>query len=269
MTTQIYHFKDYRLYLKAIFSNKEQGYGNQTSLANYLRCQTSFISQVLTGRSDFSLEHAYKVAQFLSLTALETRFFITLLQKQRSGTAGLREYFSDQLRDILDAREEIKAHIQVEAEINLEDQAQYYSSWMYAAIHILAALPQYNTLQAICRKLSLSTEVVARTLKFLEERSLVSQLKGGSYKIGLGRVHLGKGSPFIQQHHINWRNRAIAAIDKTIKEDLHFSSVIGISVQDSEKIKEILTDSISRSEVILKNSQEQEAYVMLVDFFKL
>lgn len=268
VTMMLYDFKNYKDYLKSVFTTKGQGRGIRSKVAECLRCQTGFISQVLNGKSHFSFEHCIKISSFLNHNKDEKHFFMLLVQKDRAGTDDLKDYFLCQINDILKKREEIKSRIKVDGKLNEHDYFQYYRFWYYAAIHVLISIPQYQSKEAICKKLNLSTETVTTALEFLVDRGLAIE-KVGKYSIGKSRVHLPRESPIIFNHHTNWRLEAIKSFDDNRIDNLHYSAVISISKADAKKIKKLLIDAIEKVEPILIPSPEEEIHSICVDFFEL
>ena len=106
-------------------------------------------------------------------------------------------------------------------------------------------------------------------LEFLVSLGLAIQ-KGNHYEVGASRVHLGGDSPMISKHHINWRLQAIQSLERENREvDLHYSSVISISKEDTLKIKSLLVDSIEKTKAVIKESKEEELHSFCLDFFKI
>ena len=259
---------DYRIYLRNEIVNNGRGRGTQTKLAAHLNCQTSFLSHVLSERAHLSLEHAMSVSDYFAHTPLERKYFLLLVQKGKAGSKALTDYFENELASIQAEREIVKEKIGVNTELSLADQAIYYSMWWYLAVHMLVGFPKTQTRSAIADKLGLRLDTVSDILEFLASRNLVTE-KDGHYKIGKGRVHIGPHSPLTARHHANWRLRAIDMVEEMKPRNLHFSGVIGISKKDAERIRGLILDLLQKTEVILKPSKEEVAYVMNLDFAEL
>ena len=62
----IFDFKDYKLYLAKVEERRPlKGRGFRAELARIMGCQTAYVSQVLNGRANFSLEQAQAVSKLL------------------------------------------------------------------------------------------------------------------------------------------------------------------------------------------------------------
>jgi uncharacterized protein (TIGR02147 family) len=267
MEASIYEFESYQKYLVARLDHEKER-GIRSRLARHLSCQTSFISQVLTERSHLSLEHAIRVCDFLKLSSEESRYFMFLVQMEKSGSSELHRFFEAHLKEMKSKRELVRERIKVRGTLKPEDQAIYYSNWWYGAIHVLVAFDEIKTTKDVSQRLHLSPEVVERTLDFLLSRGLVVENVNG-YGIGAQRIHLGRDSPLIARHHANWRIKAVEAQERPRKENLHYSSLIGISRNDALRIRNMLLDVLQNVEGIIVESKEEAPYVMLLDLFEL
>jgi hypothetical protein len=193
-------------------------------------------------------------------------FFMLLVNQERAGHHRLKEYFADQIQEILQKREVISERIQVKQGLSEEARQTYYSTWYYAAIHILLSVPSMQTLPALVNHLRLPPKLVQEALDFLASVGL-AQMKGERYKIGTSRIHLGKGSPLLAKHHMNWRLKTMQSLEGGSPEDLHYSSVISLSSKDAKKIKEMALSLLESAEPIINASPEEEVFAFTIDFF--
>jgi len=268
MSKSVFDFKDYRLFLKNQLSEGAASRGQISKLARYLHCQSSFLSQVLTNRSHLSLEHAHSTTQFLNLSETEQEFFMQLVHENRAGSQPLKNFHQKQMKRILKHRQLVRDRIRVKEEIKEGDRAVYYSAWWYAAIHILTSLPNCSSANYLAQRLNISPNKVRDALDFLCEAGLVKE-KNGNYSIGTNRIHLDRSSPLITKQHLNWRLKCVSAIENSEPEDLNYSSVMAISTEDWERLKNFSLELIQKSEELVRKSPEQEVYVFLLDTFRL
>lgn len=263
----LFKFKSYAAYLTAVFSNPK-AIVRRRDLCQFLSCQPSFLSQVLSGKSQLSLEHALQVSQFLKHTIDERDYFLILVQRAKAGTAALISYFDEQIDKVTEKRQPLQDFLQVRDQLTAEDQAFYYNQWWYAAIHILTALPDVETGEDICRRLRLDTRLVREALGFLIERGLVIERKG-KLSIGKTRVHLGSKSNLVARHHMNWRQKSIEMLERPNDDNLHYSAVIGISRRGAEHIRSEIMSLLKASEEVIETTKEEAPYILIADFFEL
>ncbi len=268
MSQSVFDFTDYKLYLCASLETSGEKRGIRTRLARYLNCQTAFISQVLRGRLQFSLEHAFKINQFLNHSKDEVHFFLLLVHLARAGSVDLEIYYKQQMAAILSARNEIRERIRVKRTLSLEMQETYYRSWLFAAIHIMLSVPKFRAADAIAKHLGVPTDTVINCLDFLRANGLAKGTNS-NLEIGAARIHLSKESPYLAKHHTNWRIRAVTTLDLPRAENLHYSSVISLSRQDALRVREIFLKAIESTEPILQKSKEEDVFCLAMDFFQV
>jgi uncharacterized protein (TIGR02147 family) len=264
---EVFEFHSYVAYLVYVFSVPRPRL-RRADLCRHLRCQPSFLSQVLTGKSHFTLEHAISTGEFLGHRRDERRFFLLLVQKDRAASKILRAHFEEEREAELSKRQPLKSVLGVEGEILPEDEALYYSQWWFSAIHILVAFPEFRTIEAISARLCLDFRTVKSALLFLTEKGFVVANRE-KYGIGKTRIHLGSQSPFLARHHMNWRSKCVDMLERSNEDDLHFSGVIGVSREGARRIKSALISLLRTSEDVIQNSKEEAPFVLLADFFEL
>jgi len=265
----IFEYQNYKEYIiERIAESPSKGRGIKLKIAEYLSCQTAFVSQVLNGQPNFSLEQGVKLNHFFEHTRDEAKFFILLLQLERAGSAELKAFMNQEIKEILDQRSDLKNRIDIKGSLKKVDQQVYYSNWIYSCIHMMVAIPEFQTPQAIAKHLNLPKEKVMEVIEFLEQTGLIQRV-GARYENGVARVHLSKDSVQIQRHHTNWRMQAIRSIDINEPTDLHFSTIVTISKSDVSKIKEIFIKSIEEARKVIRDSKEETLQSICIDFFNV
>lgn len=267
MEPSIYNYRDYKAFLRDAIESRG-GRGLRSRLAEAAGCHTAYVSQTLNGDAHFSLEQAEKVASFLELGAEPTTYFLLLIQYARAGTASLKRIFEKQMQAIIESQRVLKNRLEFKRSLSAEDQATFYSSWHYGAVHVLVSVPGCHTEEGMAAYLGLPRPRVAEVIEFLLKTRLVIK-RDGRFDIGTSHIHLPSDSPMISKHHTNWRVRAIQSLDLPRTEDLHYSSVITASREDAPKIREILVHAIEQVRAIVKSSGNEEGYAYSLDFFSL
>ncbi|MGK5086294.1 TIGR02147 family protein [Bdellovibrionota bacterium FG-2] len=264
----LYDFNDYRLYLRRTLDESIPARGARSRLAAHLGCQTAFISQVLAEKVHLSLEYAVRVGPFFGLSEYESNFFVLLVHFRRAGSKALRDYYQTQISQILEKRSRVEERIEVRNKLSFEDQAHYYDTWYYGAIHVALSLSKKQTPAVLASLLKLPLGVVQEVLEQLTASGLARRI-GGEFGIGEKRIHLNKESPFIRKHHTNWRMKAIAALDLPGKTDLHYSGALALSETDFVRVREMLIETLAKAEPILRDSKEEMVAAISLDWFKL
>ncbi len=264
----IYSFNEYRECIKyKIYNGDRARRGELSSLAEAIPCQTSYLSRVMSGESDLSLEQADCVGKYLGLSQDENSFFLLLVQHARAGTQSLRAHFK---RNIVAAQEErlnLQKRVGVKQVIRAEDQATYYSLWYYAAVHVMSGIPAFQTKMAMAHELGLSMSRVAEILEFLISIGLVKEDGVDRYKTGEGKIHLKKDSKMILRHHSNWRTQAVRSMEKDLESGIHYSVLLNTSKKDAELLRTMIVKFIEDFMGVVHPSDDEEMNCLVIDFF--
>ena len=242
--------------------------GLRQRLLASLGCQSSFLSQVFADKSHFSLEQGYRICGFFQLGVAETKFFLTMLQKEKSGSLALASFFQSQLDDLREEHARISNHVGTKVLMTPEVAARYYSNWYYAAIHILVAFDHINSKDDLYHYLRLPMNVISVAVEFLETYGFVQNV-GGNLTIGTMHVHVDDRSPFISRHHLNWRQKATSIVEQNRSDNFHYTNIMGISRRDAEFIRGKVLELVQTIEPIVKDSDVERPYVLIQDFFQL
>ena len=265
---EIYDYPDYRDFLgDYIHSLPKKGRGFKKDLAEHLLCQTTHISQVLSKKTNLTLEQGVKVISFLHLTDEEKKFFMILLNQTRAGSNSLKEFYESERMDFIQRRKRLKEKLDKKYFLDKDQISKYYSTWFYPAIHVLLSIPEFQSPQALIDYLPLPENKILEALNFLIETGLAAK-RGEKY--GLGKSTLEKpekNSDSYKSFLKNWRNQAIVSTDIGRKQNFHNSIIFSISKKDVEKIKNLITDLYKNVDEIIPESKEEEIKVLSVDFF--
>lgn len=267
MKGSIYEFRDYKTYLRSALGARGEK-GVRSRLAEAAQCHTAYVSQTLNGHNHFSLEQGERIANFLGLGAEQINFFLLLIQLGRAGTPALRKILEQQVQSAAEEQLVLKNRLEVKKTLSREDQAIFYSSWQYGAVHVLVSVPGCHSEQGIADYLDLPVRRVSEILHFLLSVGLVAR-KGDRLEIGTSHIHLESDSPMVSKHHTNWRLKGMQSLDQPRGSDLHYSSVITASREDSVRIREILVKAIEEVRAVVRPSPSEEGYCYTIDFYGL
>ncbi len=263
----LFDFESYKAYLLW----REQNWpsrGMRRDLAAAMGCQAAYVSQILNGTGNFSLEQLERASSFLAHTKAEMHFFLLLAQTERAGTQNLRKHFLDQIESARKERVALKNRFDLRQVLSKEDQVTYYSQSSYALVHIALTVPSLQSVKALASRFVLPEEHVSTVLDFLVDTGLATQ-QGSRFLPGPTRIHLGHDSNLIVSHHRNWRLKAIDDLAIASSLDLHYSSVVSLSASDFNKVRESLARAIERTKKVIRDSPEEALAVFNIDFFKL
>lgn len=264
----LFDFNSYKAYLLSLVGPRQRRGGLRSAMAKALRCQSTYVSQVLYGDAHFSLEQGEALSEFLGHSRDEKHFFLLLIQKERAGTKRLESFFDEEMRELRQRRLVLTERLGAKGKLSATHQAVYYSSWHYAAIHVALTVPELRRLPDISEFFNIPKKRVATVLDFLCTSGLAAR-RDGEYHVGKVQTRLGNHSPEIIKHHSNWRQQAIESLERETLRDLHYSAVVSVSRADALKVKDAALQFIQESLQVIHPSQEEELFCLNIDFFDL
>lgn len=265
----VFDFKDYKLFLKAIESERapvQRGF--RSRLSEILNCQNAYISQILNTHSHFSLEQGFKISEFLKLSSPETKYFLLLIERARAGTKELAQYFLKDIESMRETHLNIKERVPEAKALSLEDRTTYYSNSIYSTIHIITTIPEFRTAESIATALKTPVGEVKEVILFLLSCGLLEEKKGQLIP-GTTQIHLSQDSAHIRQHHTNWRLTSINHLSAKHDGSVRYSTVSSLSLDDAEKLKTRLVEVIQEYVKTVSPSKEETLYNFNLDFYKL
>lgn len=263
-------FNSYRDYLLERLGNPGKRTGLRLAAARAMKCHSTFVSQVLSGKSDLSLEHAALLNVFFSHTEEEASYFLLLLQRDRAGNSELRNYCETQLKTIRSRRNEIRSRLRDARTISEADEARFYGSWLHGAAHVAVSIPELQTKEALAEYFQLPIARISEVLEFLSQLDMI-RYRDGRYDMNKNHFHLGPDSPHIARHHTNWRLKTVASLENRSlrNNNLHYSAVVTMSHADIQNVRKKLLQCLEENVTIIAGSPAEAAYVYCFDFFSL
>lgn len=264
----IFEYKNYKYYLRDWLKEaRVQKRANLISLAQATRVHASFLSQVILGRKKLSLEQAALASKYLEHTKLEREYFFTLIQLDHAGNPTLKEYWDEKLNTLELEKENLGKRFSRHKQLTIDQQALFYSSWIYSALRVSTDISGSQTLTQIIGRFGISREQAIAILNFLVHTGLCKE-KNGNYSIGESHLHISNDSPFVVKHHTNWRIKAIQAMDNREPNELFFTAPMSISTQDFKNFRERLNLFVKDIVENAKTSKAEELSCLNIDFFK-
>lgn len=265
----IYQYIDYKTYMnEKIDSEKKINKGLRSRLCEFIPCQSSYLSQVLKLKPNFTLEQAHRVNEFFGHNNSEARYFLLLVEYARAGTEKLKSFLLEEIQELQQSRLQLSRYLKKTDAVSKEAMHKYYSSWFYSAIHVILSLEEYKSPIKIAEYLRLPLKLVNETIFFLNESGLIES-KQGEYHITKRRLHLQKDALSLQNHHINWRSQALQSVEKNLPDDFHYSSVFAISESDYFVVKEMLMKFVLSTRDVIGPSKEEAMFAMTLDLFRV
>ena len=267
MPESIFDFHDYKKCVQYLLTARSKT-GARTALAKAAECQSGYITQVLNGSAHFSLEQALKISRHFGLNDDQSQFFLDLVSYGRAGTEELRRHFRHKLDAARVQQAVLKNRFKEQDKLNPSDEAMFYSSWHYGALHVATTLPNCRTELGMSEHFGIPLQRVNEVVQCLERTGLLVRDRRG-LQIGPTEIFIGSGSPLISKFHTNWRMQAIQSLDRYSERDLHYSSVLTASFEDIARIREMMVKLIEQIRQIIRDSKDEGCFSYGFDLFEL
>ena len=131
----------------------------------------------------------------------------------------------------------------------------------------LTAIEKFKDVESISEKIGMSRKTVQEIIRFLLEVGLCTQ-DGGKLNVGAQRTHVNAESPFVVQHHQNWRVQGFNKMVQRRKEDLFFTFPMSLSNKDADKIRKLLPQFVESIHKIVGPSESETIRCLNFDFFE-
>lgn len=264
----IYSYKSYRKFINAWIEVQERPRGLMRKLGEVARCETSHVSRVLSGQLEFTMDQAFRIIKFINLRELEQKYFLKLVEFERSGDSDYRKLLENDLKEMIESQQNLAKRFQETTVMTEGRELFYYSSWHWSAIHIIVSIPEYQTATAISKKLGLEENFVQVCLVTLENFGLIKN-ENDRWKMTNKHIHLSKNSPMNSVQHSNWRQRAVLKTQDPDHKGLHYTVVQSLSREDYEKLRDLWLDTLDKYRATANPSKEEELVCLTLDFFKI
>jgi len=268
---EIFDFADYREYIRFNLDKKIniESSNKVKSLAQFLNCHPTYVSQVINCKADFSHEQAIAFCRFALFNEFEAEYFVNLLDRDRAGTTETRDYFQRKITKMKNERTNLARRYNNKVKLSLEDKLKYYETWIPQAIHILCQIEGYGNMESISSALNLSLEQTKSTLDLLKNIGLV-KLEGNQYHSIVDSIHLEKGSPLHAKFLANWRFKSMEDLNRNPEgKGITYSSVMSLSKEVADQIKNLIVQHLDVTRDLVMPSESEELYVYNIDYYPL
>lgn len=263
----IYDHRDYRALIREkIALLPQKGYGQLGKLARAIGVNATLVSQILNGKKNMTEDQAYLAAGFFDFNEHETAYLLLLVQRERAGGHQLKNFLDQQISAAQKRGRQVKANIRVATELTYEQQAVFYSSWLYAAVRSLTSIEEFQSRDAIAKRLALSRGQVDEIADWLVRYGLCLE-EGGCLKIGPAPTYVDRESPLAARHHANWRQKAVEAMGDVSEANFHFTATLSLSRVDQELFRKELAKLVGALAKRVEKTDPELLAAFNIDFF--
>jgi len=269
MNKTIFEYNKTTDFIMAKLGSAKQRRGIKSRFAKYISSHSSYLSQVIKGSTQFTLEQGLAITDFFQMEPIAKNYFMLMLQKERAGTVHLQNHYQEKIDLLLTEKSKISERLKnTTEEIPKAAYEKYYSDWYYLAIHILTSIPQFHSAKIISEHLGIPIIKVEEILQFLTRHGFVEQ-KENRYQIGTRHIHIKKNNKLNLNHQLNWRLKTLEQVKSKNDQNINYAVVYSLSKKDAEKLKEECLKFIKNNLQIVAPSKEEVMYCCILDFYEI
>jgi uncharacterized protein (TIGR02147 family) len=265
----IFNYQEFgHFLLYELEKNTQLKRGEKKRIAEYLNIHPTLLSQIFSGSRMFTDEQVFLLGEYLGLSDIESDYIFILhqlstVQNKKFKEKLIKKREAQKLRSL-----NLSERLEKDKVLSDEEKAIFYSSWQYSAIRICASLKGGRTREEMAERLGIEKKQVSEILEFLVKAELC-KMKNGRYYHHANRTHLDKSSPYLKQHHSNWKIKSIQKMDRTSLEDLSFTAPLSLSNKDFNFLREEMVQLIKKVSDTVKETEPEDIFCLSLDFFKI
>jgi uncharacterized protein (TIGR02147 family) len=242
------------------------GRGIPKQMATELNVSTVLISQIISGTRSLKIDHAFKLAKFMTLDEAETNYFLLLVQFDNAENKEYQRYLKTKIVAAQTETLEVKNRVSKDMQLTEEVKAIFYSHWHYSAIRLLTDIPGFQSPRQIANAMQVSLERVNDVLQFLVKNGMCKR-EAGQFKMAIQSTHLESESPWIFSRQLQWRQKAMQSMEEPSKESLYYTGPMVLSVKDQKWVRERLVELIREISERARNSSSEVPACLVIDWF--
>ncbi len=269
----IYEYEDYRKFLRDLIELKKLTNGSITysSLADAIKVQRSYLSNVLSGRGNLSEDQLYLLMMELNLNAVEQAYIEQLAAVDRCQVQIRKKELEAELdirRQALQSSGEVIRSKPVTQDIG--SRAEYYADPIYPLVHMGFCIDQFlKKPQLLRERLKLTPEAFGKAMDVLEKCGAI-RLGEAGYELLEENIHLGPQSGLAKMHALSFRLKAIEHYKgDSDKNDYFFTASFTGNSRLRSKLRDRFLKIIDELSTEIDSTKCDDIYHLNIDLFRV
>jgi uncharacterized protein (TIGR02147 family) len=263
-------YTDYRAYLAdTVAGSKAQGLpaSNRWFAQRMGINSTSWLTMVIKGRIGLSKITANKLSEILKHSAVETRYFETLVFFNQSRSIDDRNRYYQELCSLAEIKE---------ARLVSKDRYDYYGEWYHSAVRSIIGMHGFD---GDYKKLAgmlvppITPAQARSSVELLESLDFITKNETGAYTLTAKAITSGEEiqSLAVANFQRETMRRALEALDRFERNRRYIGTqTVGVSEETFAKIKQLLIDTSNRiAEMANADKEADRAYQVNFQAFPL
>ena len=264
---------DYREFLRSYLLSKKERHGSSSysfsEMSKACRVQKAYLSNVLRGKGHLNRDQLFSSCRYLDIGTFETEHLMILADFQKSTNQDRKKILKQELgvhrRQLRKTKFRVPELMEAEksdANITLDVTSQL--------IRMFFTIPKFQKDPELAREsLKLSRERFTRILQHLIANGVL-QTVGDKVVAGKVFSHLDANDQNFPNFHLARNMKATDLLDRNGDElDYFFSVIFSSSSSTRKEIKSMLIESTKKIRETAMKGEEQEVFILTMNFAKV
>ncbi len=264
----LYDYDDYKLFLVDWLEYYDL---KKTDLAQSLGVQSSFLSQVLNGVKNITLEQAHKFCDSNNFDFDKSDYFLLLIQLRKHDSPEIINHFKKQLEQKRSKYKDYEKKLDPKT-YNDENFKTYSSRWYYGAIHTLLTPENNVDVQSLCTKLKISKRLVQTALEDLLNFGYIEENNGKFFASKDKEFIVLKPGADLTDYHTTWRVKVLKELENnSLQKNAMSTNLIYVTDEMAIKIRDLILEANNKAyELAQKDDNKGHGlYAITTDFFRV
>lgn len=263
----LFKYLNYKEFLSFFISDQKSRGMTKAEIAKIMRCQATYLTQSLTGKSHLTEGQLLRFSEFFELNDPETEYLLGLLRLGKASSTEHRHYLERQLERMRRLAKELEPRLTAKVISQNQELLGYYaSSWIPTVVHVATDCVALKSSEKIALRLGLPESTVLEHLRKLEKYELV-KFDGKDWNITERSIHFSKNSQMDLLIQTGRRLLALHRLSIRKESNLHYSLVFATDERTKEKIRTEFLTMIERIHKSVPDSKNEDVYGLCLDLF--
>lgn len=259
-------FDNYREVIHQKIKENSNVKGYKSKLAEALKIQSSYLSRVIAGTSDLTMEQAASLCDIWLLDKTESEYFLTLVNLERAGSEVLRSRLLQMLDSIRKSNDGMPKVELKGVEMDFANAYDYFSFWLLPTIRSALEVEELRDIPALAKRLGQAPEVIENGLNKLASMNLVRKSTTG-WEVVEG-TFLARNTRLHGSYHSAIRNKAAEVMLAGDTDGRYFTAVFCLKQKDYLQVKEKIYNLVKDVESLAGAPGNEEVVAFTLDFFR-
>lgn len=273
----VFKYLDYRKYIEETVEERKKVTSKFTysHLAKVMNIQKTYLSQVLSGKSELNPDQIFLLSEYLQHSDEEAQFLLSLLEYSRTSLINRKRKILKKLKTLqetqLKSTKTLKSDF-VEPTENTE-LTKYFLNPYHSIVHVYLTLPLYQKNPfLLVKELGLAKDELQRIIELLHSLEIIRYNPSGPLPVEILKrsVHSGDSQILTTTQQILFRSMTLDKLIRIPREKRYsFNATFSSTYDVFLELKNEFLEFMKRAQSQVAESEAKEVYHLSFDLLPL